>query len=129
MISSWAPINCMTTARFSRAINMEAPGVRGFGFRDSTQDMIAMCPREPEMAKNMFRRLLSKQYAAGKAVHMFPLNPHELPQFETRCDSHLWLPMLLYGILADTGDYSLLEEKISYLSEADHRSAEGEGTV
>ena len=129
MISSWAPINCMTTARFSRAINVEAPGVRGFGFRDSTQDMIAMCPREPEMAKNMFRRLLSKQYAAGKAVHMFPLNPHELPQFETRCDSHLWLPMLLYGILADTGDYSLLEEKISYLSEADHRSAEGEGTV
>lgn len=129
MISSWAPINCMTTARFSRAINVEAPGVRGFGFRDSTQDMIAMCPREPEMAKNMFKKLLSKQYAAGKAVHMFPLNPNELPQFETRCDSHLWLPMLLYGILADTGDYSLLEEKIPYLSEDDHRSAAGEGTV
>lgn len=129
MISTWAPINCMTTARFSRAINVEAPGVRGFGFRDSTQDMIAMCPREPEMAKNMFRKLLSKQYAAGKAVHMFPLNPHELPQFETRCDSHLWLPMLLYGILADTGDYSLLEEKVPYLSEDDHRSSQGEGTV
>ena len=128
MINTWAPINCMTTARFSRAINVEAPGVRGYGFRDSTQDMIAMCAREPEMARKMFRKLLSKQYAAGKSVHMFPLNPHELPQFETRCDSHLWLPMLLYGILADTGDYSLLEEKIPYLAE-DHLSAEGEGTV
>ena len=128
MITTWAPINCMTTARYSRAINVEAPGVRGYGFRDTTQDMIAMCSREPELAKNMFKKLLSKQYAEGKAVHMFPLNPNELPQFETRCDSHLWLPMLLYGILADTGDYSLLEEKIPYLSN-DHRSAEGEGTV
>lgn len=129
MISTWAPINCMTTARYSRAINVEAPGVRGLGFRDTTQDMVAMCAREPEMATNMFKKLLSKQYAAGKSVHMFPLNPHELPQFETRCDSHLWLPMLLYGILADTGDYSLLEEKIPYLSPDDHRSAVGEGTV
>jgi cellobiose phosphorylase len=129
MINTWAPINCMTTARFSRAINVEAPGVRGYGFRDTTQDMIAMCAREPEMAKGMFKKLLSKQYAEGKAVHMFPLNPHELPQYETRCDSHLWLPMLLYGILADTGDYGLLEEKIPYLSPEDHRSEVGEGTV
>ena len=128
MINTWAPINAMTTARYSRAINVEAPGVRGYGFRDTTQDMMAMCAREPEMAKNIFRKLLSKQYAEGKSVHMFPLNPHELPQYETRCDSHLWLPMLLYGILADTGDYSLLDEKIPYLS-ADHIHAEGEGTV
>ena len=129
MINTWAPINAMTTARYSRAINVEAPGVRGYGFRDTTQDMMAMCAREPEMAKTIFRKLLSKQYEAGKSVHMFPLNPNELPQYETRCDSHLWLPMLLYGILADTGDYSLLEEKIPYLSEADHLSAVGEGTV
>ena len=129
MINTWAPINCMTTARYSRAINVEAPGVRGFGFRDTTQDMVAMCAREPEVAKNMFRKLLSKQYPQGKSVHMFPLNPNELPQYETRCDSHLWLPMLLYGILADTGDYSLLEEKVPYLSPDDHRSAVGEGTV
>lgn len=129
MISIWAPVNCMTTARYSRAINVEAPGVRGYGFRDTTQDMIAMCPREPEMATNMFKRLLSKQYATGNAVHMFPLNPHELPQIETRCDSHLWLPMLLYGILADTGNYSLLQESVPCLSPEDHRSASGEMTV
>ena len=129
MISLWAPINSMTTARFSRAINVEAPGVRGYGFRDTTQDMMAMCARNPAMATNIFRKLLSKQYPDGKSVHMFPLNPNELPQYETRCDSHLWLPMLLYGILADTGDYSLLEEKIPYLSPEDHKSAVGEGTV
>mgnify|MGYP003317595782 CR=1 FL=1 len=48
----------MTTARYSRAVNVEAPGVRGQGFRDTTQDMIAMCCREPEMAEKMLLRLL-----------------------------------------------------------------------
>ena len=98
MISTWAPINCMTTARYSRAVNVEAPGVRGLGFRDTTQDMLAMCPREPEMAKEMLKTLLSKQFPDGRAVHLIPLNPNELPDFRTRCDRHLWLPKLLYGI-------------------------------
>ena len=122
MISTWAPINCMTTARYSRAVNVEAPGVRGLGFRDTTQDMIAMCPRQPEMARNMLKHLLSKQFPAGCAVHLIPLSPFEKPDSRTRCDSHLWLPMLLYGYLADTGDYSILEEEVPCLSPEDDLS-------
>lgn len=129
MISTWAPINCMTTARYSRAVNVEAPGVRGLGFRDTTQDMLAMCPREPEMAKEMLKTLLSKQFPDGRAVHLIPLNPNELPDFRTRCDSHLWLPMLLYGILADTGDYSILTEIVPCLSPDDNLSPCSEMTV
>lgn len=129
MICTWAPINCMTTARYSRAVNVEAPGVRGLGFRDTTQDMLAMCPREPEMAKAMFRRLLSKQFPDGRAVHLIPLNPNELPDSRTRCDSHLWLPMLLYGILADTGEYGILDEKVPCLSPEDDLTPCREMTV
>ena len=129
MISTWAPINCMTTARYSRAVNVEAPGVRGLGFRDTTQDMLAMCPREPEMARNMLLHLLRKQFATGCAVHLVPLNPNELPDARTRCDSHLWLPMLLYGLLAETGDFSILEQKVPYLSPEDHVSTAEEATV
>lgn len=129
MISTWAPINCMTTARYSRAINVEAPGVRGLGFRDSTQDMIAMCARDPQMATNMLKKLLSKQFPTGNAVHLVPLNPNELPDARTRCDSHLWLPMLVYGILAETGDYSLLDEQVPFLSPDDHLSEYTSGSV
>jgi len=129
MISTWAPINCMTTARYSRAINVEAPGVRGLGFRDTTQDMLAMCPREPEMAKAMLKTLLSKQFPEGRAVHLIPLNPNELPDSRTRCDSHLWLPMLLYGILADTGEYDILDEMVPCLSPEDDLSPCQEMTV
>lgn len=129
MISTWAPINCMTTARYSRAVNVEAPGVRGQGFRDTTQDMLSMCPREPEMAEKMLLRLLSKQFPTGNAVHLIPLNPKELPDARTRCDSHLWLPMLLYGLLAETGDYSILDKKVPCLSPEDQVSADMEMTV
>ena len=51
MISVWGPVNCMTTARYSRAVNTEAPGVRGIGYRDSAQDMLAMSMRDPRMQK------------------------------------------------------------------------------
>ena len=129
MISIWAPINCMTTARYSRAVNTVAPGVRGIGYRDSAQDMLAMGAREPGMAVDILLKLLSKQFPSGNAVHLIPLNPNELPDSRTRCDSHLWLPMLLYGILADTGDYTILNKAVPYLSQEDDLSSAGQGTV
>ena len=129
MISVWGPINCMTTARYSRAVNTEAPGIRGLGFRDTAQDMLPMCHRSPQTAKAMLKRLLSKQFPAGNAVHLIPLNPKELPDARTRCDSHLWLPILLYTYLAETGDFALLDEAVPCLSPEDHLSPSGEMTV
>ena len=122
MISVWGPINCMTTARYSRAVNMEAPGIRGLGFRDTAQDMLPMCHRAPQMAKAMLKRLLSKQFPTGNAVHLIPLNPHDPPDARTRCDSHLWLPILLYTYLAETGDFDILSEIVPCLSAEDHLS-------
>ena len=122
MISVWGPVNCMTTARYSRAVNVEAPGIRGLGFRDTAQDMLPMCHRAPQMAKAMLKRLLSKQFPTGNAVHLIPLNPHELPDARTRCDSHLWLPILLYTYLAETGDFDVLTERVPCLSPENHLS-------
>ena len=129
MISIWGPINCMTTARYSRAVNTEAPGVRGIGYRDSAQDMMAMSDRCPDMALETFLTLLSKQFPEGNAVHLIPLNPNEKPDARTRCDSHLWLPMLLYSILVETGDYAVLQQRVPCLSPADHSSPCEETTV
>ena len=119
----------MTTARYSRAVNTEAPGVRGIGYRDSAQDMIAMSARCPEMAESTLLTLLAHQFPQGNAVHLIPLNPNELPDARTRCDSHLWLPMLLYSILSETGEYDLLKKRVAFLSDDDFCSAHGEGTV
>lgn len=129
MISVWGPINCMNTARYSRAVNVEAPGIRGLGFRDTAQDMLPMCHRAPAMVKTMMKQLLSKQFPSGNAVHLIPLNPYELPDARTRCDSHLWLPILLYTYLTETGDFDVLTENVPYLSPETKLGEYGTATV
>lgn len=128
-INIWSPINCMVTARFSRSVNTNAPGVRGIGYRDSAQDMTATAMRRCDMATDMLMCLLSKQFKEGCAVHLIPLGKSELPDAKTRCDSHLWLPMLLYSILSETGDFSLLDKEVPYLSREDLISEQGSATV
>ena len=41
MINTWNPLQSVQTARYSRSISSDASGVRGIGFRDTAQDMLA----------------------------------------------------------------------------------------
>lgn len=45
-INTWNPLQCVHTARYSRSISSSASGVRGIGFRDSAQDMLAQAYRK-----------------------------------------------------------------------------------
>jgi len=118
-INIWNPVNCVHTARYSRAVNTNAPGVRGIGFRDTCQDMVAIAYRKPDWAEEMFLFLLSWQYRDGHTVHTIPTDKNELPDTSIHCDNHLWLPFLAYAILAEKGDFSLLERKVPFLAD-DH---------
>lgn len=116
-INTWSPINTVHTARYSRAINSNAPGVRGIGFRDTCQDMTAMAYRKPQWSKEMLEYLLHWQFADGQTVHTIPSAKRELPDPALHSDNHLWLPFLTYAIAAETGDYSFLEKKVPFLKE------------
>lgn len=128
-INIWNTINSVQTGRYSRAVNTAAPGIRGVGFRDSCQDMLAIAYRQPEWAKNMLLYLLSQQYQDGHVVHTSFPEEKKLPQTSIHSDDHLWPPLVIYAILAETGDYSFLDKKVTYLSSQDHLSTDGEGTV
>ena len=127
-INIWGPIDSVNTARYSRSINANAPGTRTLGYRDTCQDMLAITYRKPEMAKDRLMFLLSKQYKAGNAIHCAGQTEKDLPDFETRCDDHLWLAFLVYSLIAETGDATLLSEKVPFLSE-DHINPGEEATV
>ncbi|MDF2924793.1 MAG: hypothetical protein K0R57_3707 [Paenibacillaceae bacterium] len=116
-IKLWSPVNSVHTARYSRSVNTHAPGVRGFGFRDSCQDMLAIAYRKPEWAAEMLEFLLSHQYADGRTVHSIPFINDRLPDDSLHSDNHLWLPLLLYAILAETGDAGLLDREVPFLAE------------
>ncbi len=127
-INTWNVINSVQTGRYSRAVNQVAPGVRGVGFRDTCQDMLAVAYRRPQWATRVLKQLLGYQYRDGHTVHMAVPETKAKPGTSKHSDDHLWLPLAAYAILAETGDLSLLDESVTYLAE-DHVSTNGRGTV
>jgi len=118
-INIWNPINSVVTGRYSRSVNTWAPGIRGVGYRDTCQDMLAIAYRRPKWAADTMKYLMSQQFADGHATHTS--YPEErkpsVPATTMHSDDHLWLPLLANAILAETGDYSLLEDQVPYLTD------------
>jgi cellobiose phosphorylase len=128
MINTWNVVNSVVTGRYSRSVNTFAPGVRGIGFRDSSQDMLAIAYRKPDWATDMLRFLLSQQYRDGHVVHYAFPEERKPPMVSIHSDDHLWPPLAVYAILSETGDFSLLDEKVPYLAD-NHIHRDGEGTI
>lgn len=114
-INIWNPIQSVVTARFSRSISSSASGIRGIGFRDTAQDMLAQAYRKPDWAKAMLFYLATQQFEDGHTVHTSWPEDNRLPQDITRSDDHIWMTYLAYAIIAETGDLSILDEQIPFL--------------
>lgn len=116
-INTWNPMQSVVTARFSRSISSSASGIRGIGFRDSAQDMLAQAYRKPEWAKEMLSYLCTQQHEDGHAVHTCWPEDHKLPQEVMRSDDHIWLVYLAYAIAAEKGNTDFLDEVVPFLGE------------
>ncbi len=127
-IRTWTPINCVQTGRYSRSFSQFASGLRGFGFRDTAQDMLAIVSRRPDWARAEFLRLLNHQFADGHAVHTYYPEDKQDPARTVHSDDHLWLPLLAYSLVAETGELDLLSTRTHFLGE-DGKSKGAEATV
>lgn len=116
-INLWTPVNCVHTGRYSRSFSQYASGLRGFGFRDTAQDMLSIVGRKPDWARTEFLRLLNYQFVDGHAVHTYFPEDNQAPARSIHSDDHLWLPMLAHALVAETGDVDLLSEQTPYLAE------------
>jgi len=115
-INIWNPVQSVHTAHLSRSISSDASGVRGVGFRDSAQDMLAQAYRKPQWAKEMLFYLASQQLEDGHSVHTSWPEDRRPAQDITRSDDHIWMVYLAYAIAAETGDLDFLDEEIPYLN-------------
>lgn len=127
-INTWNPVQSVVTARYSRSISATASGIRGIGFRDTCQDMLAQAYRKPEWAKEMLFYLASQQFEDGHPVHQSWPEDRKPPQDITRSDNHLWMVYLAYAIAAETGDISFLNKEIPFLDQ-DLTSPVGSATL
>ncbi len=115
MINIWHAYQCKTTYDWSRFMSYYEKGVeRGWGFRDSMQDVLGVMHAIPEQAKERIKTLLSIQRNDGNARAVY------FPGTKTsvgggRSDDHLWSIYSVCSYIKESGDYGFLKEQVPYV--------------
>lgn len=118
-VNIWNPYQVERNFLFSRSTSYYALGFRGVGFRDTAQDLIAMSALDPAATREKILILLAQQYQDGHCNHMcFPVEDFP-PVNKAYSDDHLWPILTVWNWLAETGDPSLLEERVPFYDGGD----------
>ncbi|MCL2014095.1 MAG: hypothetical protein FWG69_03815 [Oscillospiraceae bacterium] len=118
MFNTWLPWQTLAGRIYGRTGFFQCGGA--FGFRDQLQDVCAFTVIYPDIAKRHIIRACAAQFEEGDVLHWW----HNLPKYgggkkgvRTRySDDLLWLPYAVCEYLDATGDYSILDIPVRYLS-------------
>jgi cellobiose phosphorylase len=88
---------------------------RGFGFRDTSQDVIAVTISEPEQAYERIMFLAKQMFTDGKVYHHFYNDGNG--ELTKHCDDPLWFILAVTDYIKETGDFSILDRQVSYVDQ------------
>lgn len=115
MLNCWHPYQCRMTYNWSRFISYYARGLgRGWGYRDSMQDVLGVIHAVPDEVKVRIKTLLGIQYSEGNARAVYFPGTGE-SSGGGRSDDHIWGIFSVCSYIKETGDYAFLEEKVPYI--------------
>lgn len=117
MVNIWNQYQCMVTFNLSRSASYFESGIgRGMGFRDSNQDLIGFVHQIPKRARERIIDLAATQLEDGGAYHQYqPLTKKGNDAVGGNfSDDPLWLIVSVVAYLKETGDFSLLDEKVPF---------------
>jgi cellobiose phosphorylase len=110
----WIPYQAKVAFDVGRVISFYYWGIgRGFGFRDLSQDLIAVSISDPVKAMERIRLLARQMRKNGKVYHHF--HGDGLGEFTHHCDDPLWFLLAVTSYLKETGDLSLLDVKQPFI--------------
>ncbi len=120
-LNYWIPYQAKVAFDVGRVASFYYWGIgRGFGYRDTAQDTIAVVIADPAKARARVGLLARQMRRDGKVYHHFYGDGQG--EFTDHCDDPLWFLLALTEYLKETGDFALLEAEEPFLDG-------GEGTV
>ena len=125
MVNIWNQYQCMVTFNMSRSASYFESGMgRGMGFRDSCQDLLGFVHIIPERARERILDIAATQFADGSAYHQYqPLTKKgNLAVGSGFNDDPLWLIAGVDAYLRETGDWSILDESVTFDCDPDNRA-------
>ncbi len=113
IVNRWSLYQTLVSRIYARSGFYQVSGA--WGFRDQLQDGLALIPVYPQMTKILILRAAAHQYEDGSAQHWW--HTTEKTGIRTECsDDFLWLPFVAAEYIEQTGDRSILDIPLPYLS-------------
>ena len=117
MVNIWNAYQCMVTFNMSRSASYFESGIgRGMGFRDSCQDLLGFVHMIPSKARQRILDIAATQKEDGGAYHQYqPLTKKGNSDIGGGFnDDPLWLIAAVDAYIKETGDWSILKEKVDF---------------
>ena len=113
MVNKWSLYQALSCRMWARMGLYQSSGA--YGFRDQLQDSMAFVYAEPQVAREHILRAAARQFVEGDVQHWW--HAHSGRGVRTRfSDDMAWLPFVVDQYATATGDISILEQYVPFIT-------------